>query len=178
MTAGMVNTVDISGLSVPERVALMQRLWETLSAADDGPEPPDWHAPVTLPRTILQDRHLVQPIVVCKNPLYSLPGTRGVMLVSSVEPMNVAEEQLEAAVQALRSHGARRVLLFGSSVTAPETARDLDLAVEGIPLRRLLDAELAVYRVLETPFDLVSREEAPAFYDRIREHARVLHDEG
>jgi len=100
------------------------------------------------------------------------------MLASSVEPMNVADEQLAAAVQALRSHGARRVLLFGSSVTAPETARDLDLAVEGIPLRRLLDAELAVYMVLKTPFDLVSREEAPAFYDRIREHARVLHDEG
>ena len=42
----MVNTVGISGLSVPERVALMERLWETLSAADDGPEPPDWHAQV------------------------------------------------------------------------------------------------------------------------------------
>lgn len=100
------------------------------------------------------------------------------MLVFSTEPMNATDNQLEAAVQALRSHGARRVLLFGSSVTAPETARDLDFAVEGIPLRRLLDAEVAVYRVLKTPFDLVSREEAPAFFDLIREHARVLHDEG
>ena len=42
--------MDISRLSVSERVALMERLWETLSTPDDGPEPPDWHAQV------LQDR--------------------------------------------------------------------------------------------------------------------------
>ncbi len=91
--------------------------------------------------------------------------------------MDVRNEQLQAAVQALRRHGAKRVLLFGSYLNAPEGARDIDLAVEGIPLRRLLDADLAVYRIFRTTFDLVSREETPAFFDLIRGQAKVLYEE-
>lgn len=92
--------------------------------------------------------------------------------------MKPADAQLHAAVQALRRHGAKRVLLFGSYLDAPERARDIDLAVEGIPLRRLLDADLAVYKILRSSFDLVSREETPAFFELIRSRAKVLYEEG
>ena len=92
--------------------------------------------------------------------------------------MKEADAQLEAAVRTLRSYGARRVLLFGSYLYTPEAAGDIDLAVQGIPLRRLLDADLALYKLLRRSFDLVSREEDPAFFDLIQAEARVLYEEG
>jgi predicted nucleotidyltransferase len=73
--------------------------------------------------------------------------------------------------------GARRILLFGSILDSPETARDIDLAVEGIPLNRIIDADVAVYEILKLPMDLISREENPAFFDMIKDDAKVLYEE-
>jgi predicted nucleotidyltransferase len=92
--------------------------------------------------------------------------------------LDVSAQSLQAAVECLRGFGARRVLLFGSLVDAPELARDVDLAVEGIPLGRLLDADVAVHAVLGVPTDLVSREENPRFLDVIKDYGRVLYEEG
>lgn len=92
--------------------------------------------------------------------------------------MVVAEDRLRRAVDALRSMGARRVLLFGSYLDAPERARDVDLAVEGIPVDRLLDADVAVCEILDAPTDLVSREETPAFYEIVEKRGKVLFQAG
>ena len=37
------NSVDISGLSSGQRVALMERLWRSLSADVESEGPPSWH---------------------------------------------------------------------------------------------------------------------------------------
>jgi hypothetical protein len=37
------ETIDISGLSAAERVALMERLWRSLAGDPMTAEPPDWH---------------------------------------------------------------------------------------------------------------------------------------
>jgi predicted nucleotidyltransferase len=89
----------------------------------------------------------------------------------------VSEETLDRVVASLRSFGARRVLLFGSYADSPEQARDIDLAVEGIPLARLLDADAAILDILDAPYDLVSREDQGDFYDLISPRARVLFDQ-
>ena len=88
--------------------------------------------------------------------------------------MNVTNEQLQSVVDALRSLGARTVVLFGSMVETPATARDVDIAVEGIPLRRILEADVLIHDLLGVPTDLVSREENPAFFDVVRDYGRVL----
>lgn len=77
--------------------------------------------------------------------------------------MQVTEVQLAQAVELLRSMGARRVILFGSMVDSPETACDVDIAVEGMPLRHILEADVAVHELLGVPTDLVSREERGTF---------------
>ena len=92
--------------------------------------------------------------------------------------MVLTKSKLQSAVATLRELGARRVLLFGSYATDPETARDLDIAVEGIPLNRLGAADLACYRLLQVPLDLISREEFPAFYDIISQDAVTLYEQG
>lgn len=89
--------------------------------------------------------------------------------------MQNKDHRLRATVRRLREMGATRVLLFGSYAESPETARDIDLAVEGIPLQHILDADVAVHRLLGVPVDLVSKEENPRFYELISHGATVLH---
>jgi predicted nucleotidyltransferase len=89
-------------------------------------------------------------------------------------PVKVTNEQLQAVVRALRSMGARTIVLFGSMVDSPETAHDVDIAVAGIPLSRILDADVAVHDLLGVPTDLVSREENPAFFDVVKDYGRIL----
>lgn len=92
--------------------------------------------------------------------------------------MILTENMLSQVVQVLRKMGAKRVVLFGSCATDPTTAIDVDLAVEGIPLDRLLDADVEVHETLRTPFDLVSREENPMLYDIVVRYGKVLYEQG
>jgi predicted nucleotidyltransferase len=87
-------------------------------------------------------------------------------------------QQLDEVVRVLREMGARRVLLFGSAATQPEIAGDVDVAVEGVPLRRLLEADARVHDILRVPTDLVSREESPGFFDLVSRSAKVLYEQG
>lgn len=91
--------------------------------------------------------------------------------------MAVSAKQLQEVVRVLRQEGARRVLLFGSAVRSLTDARDIDIAVEGVPLGRILHADVAVNDLLGVPTDLVSREENPSFFDLISQGSRVLYEE-
>jgi len=90
--------------------------------------------------------------------------------------MMIPEKQLAEAVKVLRHLGATRVVLFGSFAEEPKRARDCDIAVEGIPLTRILEADAAVYDVLRQPVDLVSREENSSFYDIVTKRGKVLYE--
>lgn len=88
----------------------------------------------------------------------------------------VSEDRLQKAVEVLRSFGATRILLFGTYTRAPEKARDIDLAVDGIPFHKLGAADIAVYRSLMAPFDLISRDEDSDFFDLVAEDAVTLYE--
>ena len=90
--------------------------------------------------------------------------------------MKPIDTRLEKAVEVLRTFGARRVLLFGSYARTPQTARDVDIAVEGIPVSKLWRADGAVDEALGVPFDLVSREANPDFFELIGKRAKVLYE--
>ncbi|HOC70686.1 MAG TPA: nucleotidyltransferase domain-containing protein [Candidatus Hydrogenedentes bacterium] len=91
--------------------------------------------------------------------------------------MAVSSEQLEKIVATLRAFGARRIVLFGSYAQDPSRARDIDLAVEGIPLRRLWRADGEVASEIDMPVDLVFKEETPEFYALVSRDARVLYEQ-
>lgn len=88
--------------------------------------------------------------------------------------MSEIQERINAAVNVLVKFGARRVILFGSLIDHPERARDIDIAVDGIPLHSILAADAAIREVLELPVDLVSREENPEFFDIIKDYGKTL----
>jgi predicted nucleotidyltransferase len=91
--------------------------------------------------------------------------------------MRIEDTQLAEAVRVLRGMGARRVILFGSATERPAAANDLDFAVEGIPLRQLLDADLALQDAVDQPADLVSREDNPALFELAARFGRVLYEQ-
>lgn len=89
--------------------------------------------------------------------------------------MAVNLEKVPQAVQALVKMGARKVILFGSAAEKPESANDIDLAVEGIPLNRILDADVEAGDILRQPYDLVSREDNSRFFEIISRYGKVLY---
>jgi predicted nucleotidyltransferase len=91
--------------------------------------------------------------------------------------MAVDLSKLPRAVEVLKSYGAKRILLFGSAAVEPAKAHDIDLAVEGIPLPRLLQADTDTWWSLDQPMDLVSKEEDPELYAVIGKYAKVLYDQ-
>ncbi len=89
--------------------------------------------------------------------------------------MAVNLDSLPQAVGELVRLGAKRVILFGSATTDPRRASDVDLAVEGIPPERILDADVALMDILRQPFDLVARELNPTFYSVVERYGKVLY---
>jgi predicted nucleotidyltransferase len=89
--------------------------------------------------------------------------------------MAVNLEKIPIVVRALVKMGAKKIILFGSAAEYPESAADIDLAVEGIPLSRILDADVEVGEILRQPYDLVSREENSRFFEIISRYGKVLY---
>ena len=89
--------------------------------------------------------------------------------------MAVNLEKLPAAVETLVRMGANKVILFGGAAVSPERASDIDLAVEGIPPERILDADVALMEILGQSFDLVSRDLDPEFFDIATSYGKILH---
>jgi predicted nucleotidyltransferase len=89
--------------------------------------------------------------------------------------MAVNLEKLPRVVDALVRMGATKVVLFGSALEQPARANDVDLAVEGIPPERILDADVAVMDILQEPFDLVAKDLNPNFFAVVERYGKVLY---
>jgi predicted nucleotidyltransferase len=46
--------------------------------------------------------------------------------------MGIQRAQIERAIAIAKMYGATRLILFGSALEAPDQARDLDLACDGV----------------------------------------------
>ena len=89
--------------------------------------------------------------------------------------LNITKNQLNMVIDSLCSMGAENIILFGSYTKKQNKAKDIDLAVEGIPIRRILEADVAVHDILKVPVDLISREENPKFYEIIKDYGKIIY---
>ncbi len=87
-------------------------------------------------------------------------------------------DHIEAALRLLRKSGASRVVLFGSAVDDPASARDLDLACEGIPFWTLLSLRGILNERLDIPVDLVPLKRDSPFGRHIERWGKVLYERG
>lgn len=88
--------------------------------------------------------------------------------------MPVTQDQIDRAVEVARRYGATRVLLFGSALDDPETARDLDLAVDGIPGWDFFRMAAEMEEAVRVPLDVIPLDADTWFTRRIRERGRSL----
>ncbi len=89
--------------------------------------------------------------------------------------MPVEQWHLERAVQIARGFGATRVVLFGSAVESPETARDLDIACEGVHGWDLFRLAARLERELGIPVDAVSLTPPSRFTRHVEQWGRELY---
>ena len=88
--------------------------------------------------------------------------------------MTVTQDQIDRAVKIDRRYDATRVLLFGSALNDPETARDLDLAVDGIPGWDFFRMAAEMEEAVRVPIDQISLDADTWSTRRIRERGRLL----
>ena len=69
--------------------------------------------------------------------------------------MTIQQKQLDQAVKLAKAHGATRLILFGSALTAPDLARDLDLACDGVAGWKLYELGARLEEELRLPLDLI-----------------------
>jgi predicted nucleotidyltransferase len=88
--------------------------------------------------------------------------------------MAVQQEQIECAVALAKAYGATRLILFGSAATAPDQARDLDLACDGVSGWKFYELGARLEEELRIPLDLIPLDPPTRFTRLIEQRGKVL----
>lgn len=90
--------------------------------------------------------------------------------------MPVTSRHIDKAVAIARRYGASRVVLFGRAQTDPDKARDLDIAVRGVPGWEFFEMAADLERTLRIPLDIIPLDEDTPFTRLVEERGRVLYE--
>lgn len=88
--------------------------------------------------------------------------------------MTVQQRQLNQAIDLAKAYGATRLILFGSALTAPEQARDLDLACDGVIGWKLYELGARLEEELRLPLDLIPLTPSSRLTRLIERQGKVL----
>lgn len=90
--------------------------------------------------------------------------------------MAVTQDQIEKIVSLAKANGATRLILFGSAAEAPDDARDIDIACDGVEGWKLYELAARLEEELNTPLDIVSLTPSTSFTKYIESKGRILYD--
>ena len=88
--------------------------------------------------------------------------------------MGFGQEQIEKITSLAKSYGATRLILFGSAKDLPDTARDVDLACDGIPGWKLYELAARLEDEIHVPLDLIPLSPPSRFTELIERKGRRL----
>jgi len=88
----------------------------------------------------------------------------------------ITDEIIERAIDISKRHGVSRLVLFGSALEHPETAKDLDLACEGLNDWRFFRFAAELEEELKVPIDLFPIENSD-FGNHIKKIGKVLYEQ-
>jgi len=88
--------------------------------------------------------------------------------------MAIRQEQLDQAIALAKAYGATRLILFGSTATKPEQARDLNLACDGVSGWKFYELGARLEEELRIPLDLVPLSPPNRFTCLIERRGKVL----
>ncbi len=87
------------------------------------------------------------------------------------------DSELDKIVSISKDFGADRVLLFGSCLEDASHARDIDIAVSGIPPRKFFEYYAEVTIAVKENVDIIDLDGVrPYFRDCIRREGKVLYE--
>lgn len=73
-----------------------------------------------------------------------------------------------------QSYGVTRLILFGSAQDNPESAKDIDLACDGVPGWKLYELAARIEEEINAPLDLVPLTPATRFTQMIERRGKRL----
>lgn len=90
--------------------------------------------------------------------------------------MAVTQEQINKAIELAKEFGATRLLLFGSALTDPENANDLDIGVEGIEPSKFFLFGGTLENILLISVDIVPLELKSRFVEHIIKYGKFIYE--
>jgi len=87
---------------------------------------------------------------------------------------HVDATKIDKIVQLAKVYGATRLILFGSAMETPQTARDIDLACDGIPGWKLYELAAKIEDELDVSLDIVSLTPSTRFTKNIEKRGKIL----
>jgi predicted nucleotidyltransferase len=88
--------------------------------------------------------------------------------------MGIKQDQLDRVVTLAKAYGATRLILFGRAAVAPEQARDLDLACDGVSGWSLYALGARLEEELQIPLDLIPLTPPTRFTRIIEQQGKIL----
>jgi len=88
--------------------------------------------------------------------------------------MAVDQSKIQKIVDLAKTYGATRLILFGSMAETPQTARDIDIACDGVPGWKLYEMAARIEDELEIPLDIVALSPATRITMKIEKEGKVL----
>ena len=82
--------------------------------------------------------------------------------------------KIDKIVQLARTYGATRLILFGSAIDTLQTARDIDIACDGVPGWKLFELAAKIEDELYIPIDIIPLTPASRFTKSIEKKGKVL----
>jgi len=90
--------------------------------------------------------------------------------------MALTQAQIEKIVRLAKTYGARRLILFGSSLQESVEARDIDLACDGVRGWKLYEFGSRLEEELGTSLDIVPLSPPTRFTRLIETRGKVLYE--
>ena len=88
--------------------------------------------------------------------------------------MPIEPDQLDRVIALAKSYGATRLILFGSAASAPDEARDLDLACDGVSGWKFYELGARIEEELKISLDLISLNPPTSFTRLVERKGKVI----
>jgi predicted nucleotidyltransferase len=88
--------------------------------------------------------------------------------------MAFSQEQFDRITSLAKNYGVTRLIVFGSAQDSPETARDIDLACDGVLGWKLYELAARLEEEINVPLDLVPLTPSNRFTRMIERRGRQL----
>jgi len=91
--------------------------------------------------------------------------------------MPITTLHIQKSIRMAKDFGAKRIILFGTAAENPDTARDLDIACEGVEGWKIFELAGKLEQILQIPVDVVPLTPPNRFTRHIEKWGKVIYEQ-